>query len=232
LVGTKKGGFVCTADGTRKDWKIEGPLFGGWEIYHMKGSSADPNRIYASQSSGWFGQVIQRSDDGGKTWFPPGSSPDDLKSPEGFPQGESNKFLYEGIPGTHLWYDGTPHPWEFKRVWHVEPSLDDPDSLCAGVEDAALVLPHHLRNLAQVGGEVVLEVSSPETVASVLDALETTYPVLKGTIRDHGTFRRRDFVRFFADGEDISLQPADSPLPSAVTSGREPLLVIGAIAGG
>ena len=138
LVGTKKGAFVCTADGQRKDWKIEGPFFGGWEIYHAKGSPVDPNRIYVSQSSGWFGQIIQRSDDGGKTWNPPGSAPEDLVSPQGWPQGESNKFTYEGETGTHLWYDGTPHPWEFKRVWHLEPSLTDADVVYAGVEDAAL----------------------------------------------------------------------------------------------
>lgn len=138
LVGTKKGAFVCTADGQRKDWKIEGPHFGGWEIYHMKGSPLDPNRLFASQTSGWFGQIVQRSDDGGKTWSPPGSSPDELKSDDGFPKGESNKFVYDGVPGTHRWYDGTPHPWEFKRVWHLEPSLTDPDVVFAGVEDAAL----------------------------------------------------------------------------------------------
>jgi photosystem II stability/assembly factor-like uncharacterized protein len=138
LVGTKKGAFVCTADGQRKDWKIEGPYFGGWEIYHMKGSPVDPNRIYASQSSGWFGQVIQRSDDGGKTWSPPGSPSETLESPDGMPQGESNKFVYEGATGTHRWYDGTPHPWEFKRVWHLEPSHTDPETVLAGVEDAAL----------------------------------------------------------------------------------------------
>lgn len=138
LVGTKKGAFICTADGQRKNWKIEGPHFGGWEMYHLKGSTADPNRIYASQSSGWFGQIVQRSDDGGKTWSPPGSSPEELTSPQGWPQGESNKFVYEGEAGTHLWYDGTPHPWEFKRVWHLEPSPSDPNTVYAGVEDAAL----------------------------------------------------------------------------------------------
>jgi photosystem II stability/assembly factor-like uncharacterized protein len=121
LVGTRKGAFVLTSDGTRKDWKVDGPLFGGWEIYHMKGSPADPDRLYASQSSGWFGQVIQRSDDGGASWNPVG-----------------NDFQYEGVPGTHQWYDGTPHPWEFARVWHLEPSLEDPDTVYAGVEDAAL----------------------------------------------------------------------------------------------
>jgi len=121
LVGTRKGGFVLTADGKRNRWEVSGPHFGGWEIYHMKGSPADPNRIYASQSSAWFGQVVQRSNDGGKTWEPVG-----------------NQFAYDGVPGTHQWYDGTAHPWEFKRAWHFEPSLTDPDVVYAGIEDAAL----------------------------------------------------------------------------------------------
>jgi len=121
LVGTRKGAFILTSDATRTQWDVAGPHFGGWEIYHMKGSPADPNRLYASQSTGWFGQLIQRSTDGGKTWEPVG-----------------NKFEYEGITSTHQWYDGTPHPWEFKRVWHLEPSLTDPDTVYAGVEDAAL----------------------------------------------------------------------------------------------
>ncbi|HLP76992.1 MAG TPA: exo-alpha-sialidase [Candidatus Paceibacterota bacterium] len=138
LVGTKKGAFILTADGKRQDWAITGPHFAGWEIYHLKGSPVDPNRIFASQSSGWFGQITQRSDDGGKTWNTPGSSPDDLKGPEGFPKGESNKFVYEGEAGTHKWYDGTQHPWEFKRIWHFEPSLTNPDVAYAGAEDAAI----------------------------------------------------------------------------------------------
>ena len=136
LVGTRKGAFVLTSDGKRDKWEISRPYFGGWEIYHVKGSPVDPNRIYVSQSNGWFGQIIQRSDDGGKTWNTPGGGP--TTTPEGFPQGESNKFVYEGEAGKHLWYDGTPHPWEFKRVWHLEPSLTDPDMVYAGVEDAAL----------------------------------------------------------------------------------------------
>src|SRR3974390_3552050 len=136
LVGTRKGAFVLTSDGTRKDWDVEGPHFGGWEIYHVKGSTADPNRIYASQTSGWFGQITQRSSDGGKTWETPGGGPE--KSPQGMSMGESNKFVYVGNPGTHQWYDGTPHPWEFKRVWHIEPSLNDPDIAYAGIEDAAI----------------------------------------------------------------------------------------------
>ena len=138
LVGTRKGAFVLAADGARKRWKVSGPHFAGWEIYHVKGSPVDLNRIYASQTSGWFGQIIQRSDDGGKKWSTPGSSPEELKSPDGMPKGESNKFVYDGIPGTHQWYDGTQHPWEFKRVWHLEPSLHDPEHVYAGVEDAAL----------------------------------------------------------------------------------------------
>jgi len=121
LVGTKKGAFVLTSDGKRERWEVSGPHFAGWEIYHLKGSPVDPNRIYASQTSGWFGQKIQRSDDGGKTWEPVG-----------------DKFIYDGVPGTHKWYDGTQHPWEFKRVWHLEPSLTERDTVYAGAEDAAL----------------------------------------------------------------------------------------------
>jgi photosystem II stability/assembly factor-like uncharacterized protein len=121
LVGTRKGAFILTSDGKRERWDVSGPHFAGWEIYHMKGSPADPDRLYASQTSGWFGQLIQRSRDGGQTWEPVG-----------------NKFVYDGVPGTHLWYDGTPHPWEFKRIWHLEPSLNDPDTVYAGAEDAAL----------------------------------------------------------------------------------------------
>jgi hypothetical protein len=136
LVGTRKGAFILTSDGMRKKWQIAGPHFGGWEVYHVKGSPVDPNRLYASQSSGWFGQIIQRSDDGGKTWEPPGGS--QAISSGSMPKGKSNKFIYEGEIGRHLWYDGTPRPWEFKRVWHLEPSLNDPDTLYAGVEDAAL----------------------------------------------------------------------------------------------
>ena len=138
LVGTKKGAFVLTADGKRQEWEISGPHFAGWEIYHLKGSPVDLNRIFASQTSGWFGQIIQRSDDGGKTWHTPGSSPEELSGPDGFPKGESNRFVYAGQAGTHKWYDGTQHPWEFKRVWHIEPSLTDPDTAFAGVEDAAV----------------------------------------------------------------------------------------------
>jgi photosystem II stability/assembly factor-like uncharacterized protein len=121
LVGTKKGAFILTSDGKRENWEIAGPHFAGWEIYHMKGSPADSNRLYVSQSTGWYGQLIQRSSDGGQTWEP-----------------VDNKFVYDGVPGTHQWYDGTPHPWEFKRVWHIEPSLTDPDTAYAGVEDAAI----------------------------------------------------------------------------------------------
>ena len=121
LVGTRKGAFVLSSDGARKRWDVSGPHFAGWDVYHVKGSPADPDRLYASQTGGWFGQVIQRSDDGGESWSPVG-----------------NEFSYDGTPGTHQWYDGTPHPWEFARVWHLEPSLDDPDTVYAGVEDAGL----------------------------------------------------------------------------------------------
>jgi photosystem II stability/assembly factor-like uncharacterized protein len=141
LVGTRKGAFILTSDGKRQKWNVQGPLFAGWEIYHMKGSPADPNRIYTSQTSGWFGQIIQRSKDGGKTWEQPGTpAGEKTTTPEGMPKGESNKFVYDtAVPvTTHQWYDGTQHPWEFKRVWHIEPSLNDPDTVYAGVEDAAL----------------------------------------------------------------------------------------------
>src|SRR2546421_11393473 len=104
LVGTRKGAFVLTSDGARKKWRVSGPHFAGWEIYHLKGSPAEPDRLYASQSTSWFGQLIQRSDDGGQTRQPGG-----------------NKFDYEGPPGTHQRYDGTPHPWEVAPVWHLEP---------------------------------------------------------------------------------------------------------------
>ncbi|HEV8337222.1 MAG TPA: exo-alpha-sialidase [Candidatus Polarisedimenticolia bacterium] len=142
LVGTRKGAFVLTSDGKRERWRVDGPHFAGWEIYHVKGSPADPSRLYASQTSGWFGQVLQRSNDGGRTWETPGGGV--TMSPEGMPTGESNRFVYDTSPGTgkplttHQWYDGTQHPWEFKRVWHLEPSLADPDVIYAGVEDAAL----------------------------------------------------------------------------------------------
>jgi photosystem II stability/assembly factor-like uncharacterized protein len=466
LVGTRKGAFVLTSDGKREQWDVSGPHFAGWEIYHVKGSAADPNRLYASQSSGWFGQLIQRSNDGGKTW-----------------EAVGNKFAYDGIPGTHQWYDGTPHPWEFKRVWHLEPSLGDADTVYAGIEDAALfrstdggqtwqelsglrghgsgpqwqpgaggmclhtiildpsdpgrmfiaisaagafrtddggntwrpinrglhsqhipdpraevghcvhhvamhpsrpgvlfmqkhwdvmrsddagdswkevsgnlptdfgfvidvhahepetvyvvpiksdsehyvpdgklrvfrsrtggnewealtkglpqancyvnvlrdamavdsldqcgvyfgtsggqvyvsadagdnwapivrdlppvlsvevqtlaccdmirvLLPHHLRTLAHIGGEVELEVAGEATLRSVLDALEARYPMLRGTIRDQVTQQRRPFLRFFACEEDLSHEAPDVLLPDAVRSGAEPLIVIGAIAGG
>ncbi len=139
LVGTRKGAFILTADGKRQNWEVSGPYFSGWELYHLKGSPVNPGRIFASQTSGWFGQVIQRSDDGGKTWIQPGTPPgESTPAPGSMPKGESNKFVYEGVAGTHKWYDGTPHPWEFKRVWHLEPSLSDPDTVYAGVEDAAL----------------------------------------------------------------------------------------------
>jgi photosystem II stability/assembly factor-like uncharacterized protein len=121
LVGTRKGAFILTSDEGRKRWDVSGPHFAGWELYHLKGSPLNPDRIYASQSSGWFGQMIQRSDDGGRTW-----------------EAVGNEFAYDGVPGTHQWYDGTPHPWEFKRVWHLEPSLTEPDTVYAGIEDAAL----------------------------------------------------------------------------------------------
>ncbi len=136
LVGTRKGAFILTSNEKRKRWKISGPHFAGWEIYHIKGSPVNPDRIYASQSNGWFGQIIQRSSDGGQTWETPGGGPE--QGPDGMPRGESNKFVYEGDPGTHQWFDGSQRPWAFKRVWYLDPSLTDPDTVYAGVEDAAL----------------------------------------------------------------------------------------------
>ncbi|MBV8968424.1 MAG: exo-alpha-sialidase [Verrucomicrobia bacterium] len=144
LVGTRKGAFVLSADGKRENWEVSGPHFAGWEIYHLKGSPVNPNRIYASQTSGWFGQIVQRSDDGGKTW-----------------EAVGKEFVYDGVPGTHQWYDGTQHPWEFKRVWHFEPSLTDPDTVYAGVEDAAFFKTsdggttwHELPGLRQAKGNL------------------------------------------------------------------------------
>ncbi len=136
LVGTRKGAFILTADGTRRDWQVNGPHFGGWEIYHVNGSPADPDRLYASQSSGWFGQLIQRSNDGGVTWEPVG-----------------NEFKYEGKTGDHLWYDGTPRPWEFKRIWHLEPSRDDPDTVYAGAAHSAGGTKHARRGGSPDSGQ-------------------------------------------------------------------------------
>jgi hypothetical protein len=121
LVGTQKCAFILTSDGNRQRWKLSGPHFVGWEIFHLTGSIADPNRLYASQYNSWFGQLIQRSNDGGETWEPVG-----------------NKFLLDGAIGNYEGYDGTPQGWEFKRVWHLETSLSDPDCIYAGAEDASL----------------------------------------------------------------------------------------------
>jgi len=316
-------------------------------MYHLKGSPVDPNRIYASQSSGWFGQLIQRSDDGGKTWSTPGG--ETLPAPGEFPKGESNRFVYDGEVGTHKWYDGTQHPWEFKRIGHIEPSLTDPDTVYAEAEDAALFktvdggktwkelpglraakghlwqpgaggmglhtivldptnpgriyiaisaagafrtddggttwlpinqglksqheLPdpdadvgHCVHRIAmhpsrpgvlfmqkhwdvmrtdnagalwtEVSGNLPsdfgfpIDVPEPVTMRAVLDALEAAYPMLRGTIRDHGTLKRRAFIRFFACKEDLSLETPDTVLPEAVLLGKEPFVVVGAMAGG
>jgi hypothetical protein len=142
LVGTRKGGFILESDGKREKWDVSGPHFAGWELYHIKGSPVDPNRLYASQTSGWFGQIIQRSNDGGKTWETPGG--EKMPEPGGMPPPAANKFVYDSSPETgkplttHQWYDGTQKPWVFKRVWHLEPSLTDADTVYAGIEDAAL----------------------------------------------------------------------------------------------
>jgi len=121
LVGTRKGAFVLTSDEKRQEWQLDGPHFAGWEVYHLAGSPADPDRIWAAPSTGWFGQMIQRSDDGGRTWDAVG-----------------NDFSYASAVGEHQWYDGTLRPWEFSRVWHLEPSLTDRDLVYAGIQDAAL----------------------------------------------------------------------------------------------
>lgn len=304
LVGTRKGAFILSSDASRKTWSVEGPHFAGWEIYHLKASPVNPDRLYASQTSGWFGQVLQRSDDGGKTWAAAG-----------------NQFLHEGTTGTHKWYDGSDHPWEFKRAWHLEPSLNDPEKVYAGVEDAALfesqdggttwkelpalgthdtasqwapgaggmclhtividpanqdrmyvaissagtfrsddagttwrpinhglrsgalgrspgpemiqvVLPKNLQILAGVGRVVEVPVTGGATQRAVLDALEAAHPALLGTMRDPMTKKRRPMIRFFACEEDLSDEPIDAPLPDEVVSGKQPLLIIGAIAGG
>jgi BNR/Asp-box repeat protein len=177
LVGTRKGAFTLTSDGKRQQWEVSGPHFAGWEIYHLNGSPADPNRLYASQSSAWFGQVLQRSDDGGKTW-----------------EAVGNQFHYDGVAGTHKWYDGSQHPWEFARVWHLEPSLNDPDTVYAGVEDAALFRSmdgghtwHELSGLRThdsgpswqpgAGGlclhTIVLDPSNPERIFTAVSAAGT-----------------------------------------------------------
>src|SRR5579871_623230 len=143
LVGTRKGAFILEADGKRENWTVNGPHFAGWEMYHLKGSPVNPDRIYASQTSGWFGQMVQRSDDGGKTWEQPGVKIEPPQ-PGQMPKPPANRFVYDttaetGKPlTTHQFYDGTQHPWEFKRVWHFEPSLTDADTVYAGIEDAAL----------------------------------------------------------------------------------------------
>jgi hypothetical protein len=198
LIGTRKGAFVLTSDERRRDWKVEGPHFAGWEVYHVKGSPADPSRLYASQSRGWFGQVVQRSDNGGATWQPVG-----------------NEFHYEGAVGTHKWYDNSDHPWEFARVWHLEPSPTDPDTVYAGVEDAALFRSNDggqswaelpgLRTHASgpnwnpgAGGlclhTIILSPSSPERIITAIsaagtfrsdDAGKTWRPVNRGLRSNH-----------------------------------------------
>lgn len=197
LVGTKKGAFILTSDAKRQKWDVSGPHFAGWEIYHLKGSPADPNRIYASQTSAWFGQIIQRSSDGGKTWEQPGTpAGEPTTTPEGMPKGESNKFVYDtsaatGKPlTTHQFYDGTQKPWVFKRVWHLEPSLTDPDTVYAGVEDAALFKTtdggqtwHELAGLRAIQGEkwgpgaggmglhtILLDPSNPQRIYIAISA--------------------------------------------------------------
>ena len=165
LVGTAKGAFILTSNESRKDWDVAGPHFAGWEVYHLNGSPLNPDRIYASQTSDWFGQIIQRSDDGGLTWHTPGGEP--MPDPYGPPAGQSNNFQYDTSEGTgaplttHMFYDGTQKPWVFKRVWHLEPSLSDLDTVYAGVEDAAIFRStdggkswHELAGLREAKGQL------------------------------------------------------------------------------
>ncbi|WP_201733267.1 sialidase family protein [Acidithrix sp. C25] len=125
LIGTKKGAFIIDSANGRSQWQIQGPLFGGWEIYHINASPLNKNLIYASQFNGWFGQVLQRSFDAGKTW-----------------EAVSNSFNYSGEPKPHLWYDGSSHLWEFAKVWNLSPSLFDEKTVFAGIEDAAIFVSH------------------------------------------------------------------------------------------
>ncbi len=176
LVGTRKGAFVLRSDGGRSDWRVEGPHFGGWEVMHVHGSPADPDRLYASQWTGWHGQVVQRSNDGGRTWQPVG-----------------NGFAYEGQTGTHRWYDGTPHPWEFKRVWHLEPSPEGPDTVFAGGEDAGL-----FRSVD--GGATWTELPSLRRGASGSDWAPGAGGLCLHTIIIDPTDTRRMFVAISAAG--------------------------------
>jgi photosystem II stability/assembly factor-like uncharacterized protein len=185
LVGTKKGAFILTSDGKREKWDVSGPHFAGWEMYHLKGSAADHNRIYASQTSGWFGQIIQRSDDGGKTWFQPGTPPGETTGPGGVPKGESNKFVYDtsaetGKPlTTHQFYDGTQHPWEFKRVWHLEPSLSDPDTGPQWQPGAGGMCLHTIVLDPKTAGRIFIAISAAGAFRSD-DAGKTWKPINKG----------------------------------------------------
>src|SRR5438552_2727515 len=197
LVGTRKGAFILSSDGKRQKWDVSGPHFAGWEMYHLKGSPADPNRIYASQTSGWFGQIIQRSDDGGKTWHQPGTPPGEPAAPAGPPKGDSNKFAYDASPETgkplttHQWYDGTQHPWEFKRVWHLEPSLTDPNTVYAGVEDAAIFRSTDGGEWKEVSGNLPTDSGSaidvharePETIYVVPIKSDSEHFVHEGKLR-------------------------------------------------
>ena len=141
LVGTRKGAFILTSDGKRENWDVSGPHFAGWEIYHLKGSPADPNRLYASQIQ----RLVRPDDPALERWRQNLGDPGGgmTTGPGGMPSARAinlstTRRPKPASPTTHQWYDGTQHPWEFKRVWHLEPSLDDPDTVYAGVEDAAI----------------------------------------------------------------------------------------------
>ncbi len=141
LVGTNKGAFILTSDGKRDKWDVSGPHFAGLGDLPHERIASDPDRIYVSQTSGWFGQIIQRSTTAAKPGRRRAARP--RLGPFG-PRRTSNKFVYDTSPETgkplttHQLYDGKQHPWEFKRVWHLEPSLTDPDTAYAGIEDAAI----------------------------------------------------------------------------------------------
>ena len=175
LVGTHKGAFAVTSDTKREHWDVSGPYFAGWEVYHLKGSPVNPQRLYASQSSGWFGQVVQRSDDGGVSWEPVG-----------------NKFAYEGGPSTHQFFDGSQRPWEFKRVWKLEPSLTEAETVYAGVEDAALFR-------SSDGGQTWQELSGLRSVKGDLWSPGAGGMCLHTIIQDRGNPQRL-FIAISAAG--------------------------------
>ena len=138
LVGTKKGAFILTADGARKNWTVAGPHSPAGRCTTSKDRRPIPTASTPRRRAAGSGRSSNARMTAAKRGIRPAQSPRDLMGPDGMPKGQSNMFNYEGSVGTHKWYDGTQHPWEFKRVWHIEPSLTDPDTAYAGVEDAAI----------------------------------------------------------------------------------------------